>query len=118
MKYKIQRLDRRHAYHQLFDYYISFSRTMWHDQGPLNFSRCQKWFIDTYGWSAEVQIYTDIKDWSYRSAVLPKSATVDTDLSTVCNPNWSWSNSVNNQYRIYVASDAELSFFCLSHPVD
>lgn len=115
MKYKIQTLDRRHAYHQLFNYYIGFSRSMWREQGPLDFARCQKWFVDTYGWSAEVQIYSDIQDWKDLAKL--SLTKIDTDLTEVCNPKWSWSNSVNNQYRIYVASAAELSFFCLAHPL-
>jgi hypothetical protein len=37
--------------------------------------------------------------------------------SAHCNPHWSWSNSYQD-LRIYVATEKELTFFQLAHPID
>jgi hypothetical protein len=121
MKYKIQKLEKRHSYHGLFQYYIGFSKSMWQDKGPLHFSRCQLWFIKTYGWSAEVPIYVKINTWcdinqTVMFGVNSKSSKKETD--ELSNPHWSWTNGIGDQSRIYVASEAELAFFCLSWPID
>jgi hypothetical protein len=126
MKYKIQKLDGRHSYHHLFQYYIGFSRSMWQSQGPMNFSECQLWFLKTYGWSAEVPVYVEILEWHninqysmFRHNPTRKNASSGVaSTPELCNPHWSWTNGIGDQYRIYVASDVELTFFCLSVPLD
>jgi|VirMetMinimDraft_7_1064189.scaffolds.fasta_scaffold13668_5 hypothetical protein len=125
MKYKIQKLDGRHSYHHLFQYYIGFSKSMWQDQGPLDFSESHLWFLKTYGWSAEVPVYIEILEWynikqyaMFRSVSSRPYPLVDSKIPELCNPYWSWTNGIGDQYRIYVASDVELTFFCLSLPLD
>ena len=122
MKYTIQKLDGRFSYNQDFKYYIGFSKRMSHGHGPLQFTQVQKWFVDTYGWSAEIVQWTDIRSWYSKSVpmmavkggwVKPNTE----DLPVECNPIWSWSNSYED-LRIYVKSDAELAFFQLAHQVD
>lgn len=121
MKYTIQRLDGRHSYHKLFEYYIGFPLAM---PGPLDFSRAQKWFFQTYGWSAEIRMYHKIYDWDCNrnqlQPFLTKSLVNNNQnkISEYCNPHWSWTNNAEYIYRIYVSSEKELSFFCLANPVD
>jgi len=123
MKYTIQRLDGRYAYCSWFQYYIGFSKTMGSNQGPLHFNHCLKWFVQTYGWSAEIRQYDEIYRWidmnQFTSRRMIKKfgnqAVVSIpDLPDSCNPNWSWTNSYQ-ELRIYVASDKELSWFQISN---
>lgn len=119
MKYIIQKLDGRHSYNKLFQYYIGFHASMSINQGPLNFSRCQKWFFQTYGWSAEIRTYSSILHWYKQSQNLNYIRPINLEpLPDDCNKYWSWTIGVADQYRIYVASEQELSFFCLANPVD
>lgn len=87
-------------------------------QGPLRFNQAQKWFTDTYGWSAEVRQYDEIVKWNTKSVPLMRAkggwiSPMPEDLPDVCNPHWSWTN-VYGDLRIYVATDKELSFFQLA----
>lgn len=123
MKYKIQQLDKRHSYHYLFRYYIGFPTSMSQGLGPLEFTRATKWFTETYGWSAEIQMYDKIMDWVHLGQRKQGFASMVANSQIKekppeCNPHWSWTNGVGSEYRIYVASDSELSFFCLKYPVD
>ena len=127
MKYTIQRLDGRHTHKNLFQYYIGFSNRMSNNHGPLNFTLAQKWFIETYGWSAEVRQYADILEWfnikntinvamrqKFSGHPLFKNPSSTSDIPEACNSKWSWTNGYND-LRIYVASDKELSWFQLSN---
>ena len=130
MKYTIQRLDGRHSYNHLFEYYIGFGNRMSNNQGPLNFAHVQKWFTETYGWSAEIRQYSDILEWtrvnnSVSIAMRQKFGTHPLfkqrpsqlkDMPSICNPIWSWTNGYND-LRIYVQSDQELVFFQLASPL-
>lgn len=114
MKYKIHHLDRRYSYSSMFAYYIGFSTTMSNGQGPLSFTRAQKWFLDTYGWSAEVKIQTNINYW-LRTQKFITPAPIQ--IIPECNPHWSWAVN-HDDLRIYVATDKELAFFQLANPLD
>ena len=128
MKYTVQKLDGRFTYRDWFEYLIAFPGRMANKQGPLNFTRTQKWFTETYGWSAEIRQYADIYNFhittsklnNYRTGPLaPKLSGQLLELPPECNPYWSWTNG--HQYpdlRIYVKGDAELAFFRLKFPVD
>lgn len=120
MKYKTYKLDGRYRYRSWFEYYIGFSGRMSDNQSPIEFNRALRWFISTYGWSAEVRQYEDMYSWSVVKAPMmavkggfarPKPGKLPED----CNEHWSWSN-VNQELRIYVASDKELAYFQLAHP--
>jgi hypothetical protein len=63
MKYKIVKLDGRWSYRKYFEYAIIFSNRMSVWNGPLNFTEAQKHFFDTYGWSAEIRQWADIKTY-------------------------------------------------------
>lgn len=124
MKYDIHRLDKRFTYKKWFEYLIAFPERMTNSQGPLNFTRTQKWFTETYGWSAEVRQYADI--YNYHNTALKYSgiktgafAGQSLEIPPECNPHWSWTNGFNTQdLRIYVGSSAELAFFQLKFPLD
>ena len=122
MNYKIQKLDGRHSYRRWFEYYIGFRQSMSYSQGPLQFAQAQKWFFDTYGWSAEIRQWADIHRWTAMGlqTVARPWATEDSvmeHLPAVCNRHWSWTNGATD-LRIYLATDQELAFFQLAHPVD
>ena len=121
MKYNIQKLDRRHSYHDWFQYYLGFPQTMHLNQGPLNFTRVQKWCFQTWGWSAEIRLWSDIyRHYTNRAPMMRVPGgfvrQLHTDLPEECNSNWSWTNGVNGDLRIYLRSDTELSFLLLAHP--
>lgn len=81
--------------------------------GPLDFTVAQQWFFDSYGWSAEVRQYDDIREYIRKSNHWLGDAL---EMPSAVNPHWSWTNGINNQCRIYVATDKELSFFMIAHP--
>ena len=118
MKYEIQRLDGRFTYRDLFEFCIKFSNNMSNSQGPLHFSDAQKWFFQTYGWSAEIRTYEKLKRWTTQisqvRAFKPASGLLH-ELPEHCNPHWSWTNGYDD-LRIYVATDKELAFFQLAFP--
>ena len=124
MKYRIVKLDGRFTYRKWFEYYIGFSNNMNMDQGPLQFNNAVKWFIDTYGWSAEIRQYDRMMRWidagraivgqGWANRLAPGILTEPPDH---CNPHWSWTNGYDD-LRIYVKSSAETAFFQLKFPVD
>jgi hypothetical protein len=123
MKYEIHKLDKRYRYDAWFKYYIGFGSRMSVNRGPENFNRIQKWFIDTYGWSAEVRQYEEMYDWHLPIRPVMMSVKggwvrpAPKTLPEYCNPSWSWTNGYDD-LRIYIASDKELSFFQLAHPLN
>ena len=123
MKYTIQRLDGRHSYHKWFQYYVGFSSSMSLNKGPLHFTRAQLWCFQTWGWSAEVRQWDEIYRWSTNSTPMMRVPggfvrQTPNNLPEECNPYWSWTNgtTTGGALRIYLKSDAELSFLQLAHP--
>ena len=114
MKYKIIQTDRRYKHNELFQYYIEFSSAMVNSQGPLNFTRALKWFTETYGWTTEVALYQDITRWAAIRKIVPGQPA---EVPAECNPRWSWGKD-QGSLRIYIATDSELAFFCMAHPLD
>lgn len=115
MKYEIVKLDGRFTFRELFEYCIKFSGRMGNSQGPLGFTQVQKWFFETYGWSAEIRQYADIVNWVNNNNRLLRGNPLE--LPDECNPCWSWTNGYDD-LRIYVKSDKELNFFQLKWPND
>ena len=110
MKYEIVKLDGRYTHRDLFQYCIKFGQRMGVNRGPLCFTQAQRWFFETYGWSAEIRQYDDIVRWFKTNNRWINPTPMD--LPPECNPHWSWTNGYDD-LRIYVASDAELTFFQL-----
>lgn len=121
MKYRVQKLDGRFSYNNMFQYCLGFEYAMSRDQGPLMFNHALRWCVQTWGWSAEIRQYHEISRWINRTVILLQPLTIGpkpgTDLPRDCNPNWSWSNGFDD-LRIYLASEQELAFFQLAHPND
>lgn len=116
MRYKIVKLDGRWSYRKFFEHAIIFSGRMGNNQGPQQFAEAQKWFFDTYGWSAEIRQWADIRDyyhnvWNYTKPNPPGV------MPECVNPHWSWTNGYDD-LRIYVKSKAELNFFMLKWTSD
>ena len=109
MHYKTTKLDRRHAWRQDFVHMIEFEKRgffqgkLVNNSGVLEFDRGRGWFNNTFGWSQDVET---------RQRMLK----VDPDIrgTDEYNEKWSWSIAYD-EYRIYVASDAELNWFVLAH---
>ena len=129
MKYTIQRLDKRYSHAELFQYYIGFRPRMGSDRGPECFNETLQWFIKTYGWSAEIKQYADIKSFgtSFNSVARAMQRKFNghpllgvqnpQPIPSFCNELWSWSNNYDD-LRVYVATDRELTFFQLAYPID
>lgn len=122
MKYTVQKLDGRFSHNKMFEYYIGFSSSMNHNHGPLEFTNAQLWCAQTWGWSAEINIWQDIYRYHTNRAPMIKvkngfvrAAPDAGDLPAVCNTNWSWTNGAHNGLRIYLATEKELGFFQLAH---
>lgn len=130
MKYTITKLDGRYSYREDFEFYIGFTSSMPRDRGPISFNNAMIWFTNNYGWSAEIRQWCHIKQWTHTGTKLkPIVAKAQQlgyfqnvqglllDPSSHCNPHWSWTNSYHD-LRIYLASEQELTFWQLAHPVD
>ena len=116
MKYKIVKLDGRWSYRKYFEYAIIFSNRMNAWNGPMHFADAQKYFFDTYGWSAEIRQWAEIREyhqnvWNY---VKPNPPGI---MPECVNSYWSWTNGYED-LRIYVKSQQELTLFRLKYPVD
>jgi len=116
MKYKIVKLDGRWSYRKYFEYAIIFTNRMSAWNGPMHFADAQKYFFDTYGWSAEIRQWAEIREyhqnvWNY---VKPNPPGI---MPECVNSYWSWTNGYED-LRIYVKSPQELTLFRLKYPVD
>lgn len=124
MKYNLHYTDRRHRYNQWFFCYITFSKYMNEDAGPLNFCTAMDWFTEKFGKSCEVRQWEEMNRWGsipHNMALMSLSTPSMTHLTDATaskmkeftNHHWSWSNGTDN-LRIYIRSKEELSFFRLA----
>jgi len=107
MKYQVTRLDLRYSHSGSFGYVLEFSKNTWAGTGVLDFDRARRWMNRTYGWSQDVEIQSAIKRCKKRNPDVVVQAE-DT------NPHWAYSVAYKD-YRIYLASEKELTFFQLAH---
>jgi hypothetical protein len=108
MKYLVTRLDRRYSHSGVFDYMLEFSKnTRGNGTGVLDFDRARRWMNRTYGWSQDVEIQSAIK---WLGSVRPDVTVQVEDM----NQYWAYSVAYKD-YRIYLASEKELTFFQLAH---
>jgi hypothetical protein len=122
MKYTVTRLDGRYSYRENFEFYLGFANTMTRHSGPISFNDAMTWFTEHYGWSAEIRQWHNIERWTHPQKMgLPMGLHIASgilaDPSVHCNPHWSWSNS-HSDFRVYLATEKELAFWQLAHPVD
>jgi hypothetical protein len=118
MKYSVVNLDGRYAFRDKFKYYLGFSTVMTRQQGPIAFNDAMCWFTERYGWSAEIKQWHHINRWTGNQlSGIAVASGILAEPSSHCNPYWSWSNGYQD-LRIYLASQQELAFFQLAHPVD
>ena len=109
MKYQVTRLDGRYSHTGSFDYVLEFSKNTWgtYSTGVLDFDRARRWMNRTYGWSQDVETLVAIKRCKIRNPDVEVQAE-DT------NQHWAYSVAYKD-YRIYLASEKELTFFQLAH---
>ena len=108
MKYQVTRLDGRFSHSGVFNYMLEFSKNTWgNGTGVLDFDRARRWMNRTYGWSQDVETLVAIKRCKIRNPDVEVQAE-DT------NPHWAYSVAYKD-YRIYLASEKELTFFQLAH---
>ena len=100
MMYHIVLLNGRNSWSKIYRYTIEFPKGDY-SSGVLEFDRARRWFNQTYGWSQDVQTQDDIRIGCGGN---------HEDLNLL----WAYSTQYRN-YRIYVLSDRELSFFVLAH---
>ena len=109
MRYEVTKLDRRHSWCAQFAYMLEFSKSTWKGTGVLDFDRARRWMNNTWGWSQDVETRSAL----LRRMMDPANHSVEHE-----DINLHWAYSVQyNDYRIYLVSDKELSWFQLSHPV-
>jgi hypothetical protein len=107
MRYQVTKLDRRHSWCAQFAYMLEFSKNTWAGTGVLDFDRARRWMNRTYGWSQDVETRTALL--TRRMDPLNNSVQ-DEDI----NLHWAYSVAYKD-YRIYLASEKELTFFQLAH---
>jgi len=73
----------------------------------LDFDRARRWMNQTWGWTQDVVTRQELIN---RRANTANTVVQDEDI----NQHWSYSVQYND-YRIYLASDKELSWFQLAH---
>jgi hypothetical protein len=102
MKYEIAKLDHRHNHRNRYCYMIKF-RSDSLGTGALDFDQARRWFNETYGWAQEAELQVTMNKQS-RARNAPLES----------NSYWAYQTEYRD-YRIYVASDKEVSWFSLSH---
>ena len=106
MKYTHQALDNRHSHNQVFKHMIRFPKSHT-GTGVLDFDRARRWFTEKYGWSQDVELQAEMHR-------VQRFHTEEYAVEEI-NPRWAFLSKYDD-YRIYVATEQELSFFILSHP--
>lgn len=126
-KYKITKLDARYRFCKHFAYIIEMTGITPRAARSIEFYRVMQWFQSTYGYSAEVSAWVEIREWMQTirrmGGLWRKTQMVPPDEDAVpddvCSPHWSWSiGRDNNDLRIYCASEKEVAFFRLAHKLD
>lgn len=87
---------------------LEFSKHAWVGTGVVNFDRARRWMNRTWGWSQDVNTRNILVDRKEH----PDNTTVQAED---INPHWAYAVEYRN-YRIYLAGEAELNWFVLSHP--
>jgi len=116
MKYRTVKLDGRWSYRKHFEYALLFGGRMSSSQGPMHFAEAQRWFFDTYGWSAEIRQWADIHQY-FTNVYRYIGPNPPPEMPECVNPYWSWTNGYDD-LRIYVKSPQELTLFQLKYQVD
>lgn len=116
MRYTVAKLDRRWSYRQYFEHAVIFSNRMTNWRGPLHFDIVQQYFVGTYGWSAEIRQWVDIRRY-IANPYMYTGPGAPPKMPACVNPYWSWTNG-HEDLRIYVKSSQELTLFTLKYPVD
>ena len=98
-------MDGRYT-HYGYRYLIEFSRNQ-NSTGVLEFDRARRWFNEQFGWSQDVETRHSMKE----NRLYHPEVYQDADI----NPVWGYAVKYGD-YRIYVDSDATLSWFVLCHP--
>ena len=107
MKYEVVKLNGRHAHVVEYAFSIEFSKSVNWGTGVLDFDRSRRWFNDHFGWSQDVEEQVHMRR--------NKCAFDDSYKPHDINPVWAYSAKYMN-YRIYVASEKEVSWYILCHP--
>ena len=105
MHYKITKMDGRYTRHG-YTYLIEFAKSQT-GTGVLEFDRCRRWFNEHFGWSQDVETRAKL----FENRLYNPDAYEPNDV----NPVWAYCVKYGD-YRIYVDSDATLSWFVLCHP--
>ena len=100
MNFKVTKLDRRHAWHEQFQYMLTFNKMnyVWHNETPgvLAFDSMCQWLTDSFGWSQNVKTRQKLK-------VVNK--TVELNQQGTINEHWSYSTDYDD-FRIYLDEQA------------
>ena len=75
--------------------------------GVLDYDRACRWFVEHFGWAADVEVQVAMRH--HRSY----NPHLHTDAD--CNEHWATCSKYND-YRIYIKSAKELEWFLLANP--
>lgn len=109
-QFEIKKLDGRFSYADSFKYMLCYNRNMRVGEAPLLFSQHLEWFSNTYGWSMNIELWSEAKNWYHLKHLTVQSEPTPEHV----NEHWSFCTRFR-ELRIYVASEAELEFFQLKH---
>jgi len=87
---------------------IEFSKGHWIGTGVLGFDRARRWFTTNYGWGQDVEVRSELLQSRQHHAEEFEPDDI--------NSTWGFSAKYKD-YRIYIATDKELSWFLLCHPI-
>ena len=106
MNYKITRLDRRHACHDIMKYHVEVTyKHLWgNDNRIALFKEWRAWCWTVFGPGVERKWIT----------VGPEDAGPNGECRMVSKDRWAW-HTEGDEMRLYFKSDAEMSFFTLKH---
>jgi hypothetical protein len=100
MKFKVTKLDRRHAWNELFQYMLTFNKMNypWRDEipGVLDFDLMCQQLTESFGWSQDVKT-------RYKLFIVNK--TVEQYQQGAVNEHWSYSTDYDD-FRIYLNEQA------------
>ncbi len=108
MRYKVTKLDKRYAWSDDFAWCLEFTRSEWKGTGVLDFDHARRWMTNAWGWSQDVEtMHAMARELNRRVE----------SWDGFINKHWAYAVQYKD-YRIYLKSDAELSWFQVAHPCE
>jgi hypothetical protein len=110
MKYRIEKLDKRHKGNENFKYRIEFLPDSRLSKRFLNFQTMREWCWKAFGASSELNLYDRLN----------MEREIENTDEEIPNPVWCWHQQVydGNGLYIYLQTEKELTFLQLKWSLD